>query len=61
MSSEKEKEVTVVRVTRKEFELSNGEVHMHPIELDDTPTLSEFKQYYHYWKKILSKDNIFED
>jgi len=43
MSSEKEKEVTVVRVTRKEFELSNGEVHLHPIELDDTPTLSEFK------------------
>jgi len=53
--------VTVVRVTRKEFELSNGDIYEHPIELDETPTLSEFKKYYHYWKKILSKDNIFED
>lgn len=61
MSSKKEKEVTVVRVTRKEFELSNGDIHQHPIELEVTPTLSEFKKYYHYWKNILSKDNIFED
>jgi len=61
ISKKEEKEVTVVRVTRKEFELSNGEIYEHPIELDETPTLSEFKKYYHYWKKILSKDNIFED
>jgi len=56
MASKKENEVTVVRVTRKEFELSNGDVFEHPIELDETPTLSEFKKYYHYWKNALSKD-----
>jgi hypothetical protein len=56
MVSKKENEVTVVRVTRKEYELSNGDVFEHPIELDETPTLSEFKKYYHYWKMRFSKD-----
>ena len=59
MAGKKEHEVTVVRVNRSEFELSNGEVFEHPIELDETPTLKEFKKYYHYWKDILSKDNVF--
>ena len=59
MTRKKEHEVTVVRVNRSEFELSNGEVFEHPIELDETPTLKEFKKYYHYWKDILSKDNVF--
>lgn len=63
MASKKEKEVTVVRVNRKEFELSDGEIYEHPLELDETPTLKEFKKYYHYWKHVLNNPDprILED
>lgn len=31
-------EVRVVRVTRTEFELSDGRVYQHVVELDEVPT-----------------------
>jgi predicted HAD superfamily phosphohydrolase len=33
----------VVRVTATEFELSDGRVYQHPVQLDDVPTPEEFQ------------------
>ena len=38
--------VKVVRVTREEFELSDGRVYQHPVELDDVPSPKEFQRIY---------------
>jgi len=46
MRSKKDKKMKVVRVTRTEFELDNGDVYPLPFELDETPTLKEFNEIY---------------
>ena len=48
--------VRVVRLTTKEFELSDGRVYSHPIELepDELPTREEFQEYYEHWFTLLS-------
>ncbi len=39
-----EKEYKVVRVTKTEFELSNGDIYPHAFELDDDITVEEFQK-----------------
>lgn len=39
-----EKEYKVVRVTKTEFELSNGNIYPHAFELDDDITVDEFQK-----------------
>jgi len=46
MRSKKDKKMKVVRVTRTEFELDNGDIYPLPFELDETPTLKEFNEIY---------------
>jgi hypothetical protein len=38
--------VKVVRVTAQEFELSDGRVYQHPVELDVVPSPQEFQRIY---------------
>ncbi len=42
----------VVRVTQTEFELDDGSIHPHAIELDDVPTTEEFQVYYDHWFSV---------
>jgi hypothetical protein len=51
----KGKKMKVVRVTRKEFELEDGQIFQHPVELDYTPYVSEFQKIYDEWYKILNE------
>lgn len=39
----------VVRVTKTEFELEDGRVYDHPIELEDIPSLEDFQAVYDEW------------
>lgn len=48
-----EDEVRVVRVTKTEFELSDGRIFPHVVELDEVPTVEEFQEYYDHWKRLL--------
>ena len=41
----------VVRVTKTEFELEDGRVYDHPVELDSVPTLQDFQSLYDEWAK----------
>ena len=41
----------VVRVTKTEFELEDGRVYDHPVELDSVPTLEDFQSVYDEWVK----------
>lgn len=47
----------VVRLTRTEFELSDGRVYQHVVELDEVPTLEEFQEFYDHWQKLLMLDD----
>jgi hypothetical protein len=55
MKSKKAKQMKVVRVTRKEFELDNGDIYPLPFELDYTPTLKEFNEIYANSKSLVEK------
>ena len=50
MSSKK-----VIRVTKTEFELEDGTVHPHAVELDEVPTPEEFQVYYDHWFSIFEE------
>jgi len=39
----------VVRVTKTEFELEDGRVYEHPVELDEAPSLEDFQAIYDEW------------
>lgn len=43
----------VVRVTRTEFELSDGQVFQHVVELDEVPTVEEFQEFYDRWRTLI--------
>jgi len=39
----------VVRVTENEFELEDGRIYDHPVELLIVPTIDEFQSIYNKW------------
>jgi len=43
------KPVRVVRVTKTEFELEDGRIYEHPVDLDEVPTIEEFQKIYDEW------------
>ena len=45
----KVKSMKVVRVTKTEFELEDGRVYDHPVELEDIPSLEDFQKVYDEW------------
>ncbi len=45
----------VVRITRMEFELSDGRVIPHVEELEIVPTIEEFQQYLDRSKNVIEK------
>jgi len=45
----KVKSMKVVRVTKTEFELEDGRVYDHPVELDGIPSLEDFQKVYDEW------------
>lgn len=47
----KVKSMKVVRVTKTEFELEDGRVYDHPVELEDVPSLEDFQSLYDEWVK----------
>jgi len=49
----KEKKPVVVRVTKTEFELDDGRVFPHPVELDKVPTVEEFQKTYDKSRKLV--------
>ena len=49
----KDNEVKVVRVTKTEFELSDGRIYPHPFEFAEAPTLQAFRQHYRLAKTLV--------
>ena len=48
----------VIRVTTDEFELDNGQIFPHAIELneDEVPTVEEFQETYDHWRNIIANE-----
>ncbi len=55
----KNKKLNVIRVTKSEFELDNGDIHPIPFELNDDITVEEFQNILDSSKHIIIK--ILED
>lgn len=55
-----EKKPMVVRVTKDEFELDDGRVFPHMVELEEAPTVEEFQKIYdkvrEQYKDIIDND-----
>lgn len=49
-----EKSNKVVRVTKTEVELSDGQVIPHIVELDEVPTVEQMQGYRDYWAGVLN-------
>lgn len=45
----------VVRVTKEEFELDDGRVFPHPVELDEVPSVEEFQKIYDKSRKLVQE------
>jgi hypothetical protein len=55
----KDKKPMVIRVTKTEFELDDGRVFPHPVELDEVPSVEEFQKIYDKSRKLVK--NMMED
>lgn len=51
----------ITRVTKTEFETSDGVIHQIPFELDEEPTLEEFQKMYDDWFRILQRKGLIEE
>lgn len=45
----------VIKVTETEFELEDGRIYEHPIELEEVPSVEEFQKIYDEWSDKLHK------
>jgi hypothetical protein len=50
-----EKKPMVVRVSKTEFELDDGRIFPHPVELDQVPTVEEFQKTYDKSRKLVKE------
>ena len=50
-----EKNPMVVRVTKTEFELDDGRIFPHPVELDPVPSVEEFQKTYDRSRKLVQE------
>lgn len=49
------KRMKVVRVTKTEFELEDGQVFQHPVQLDTVPSIKDFQIIYDEWFNTLNE------
>lgn len=45
----------VVRVTTTEFELDDGSIFPHAVELEEVPSPEEFQKFYDHWFSIFEE------
>lgn len=48
-------QLTVVRVNKEEYELSDGSIHTFMFELDESPSLEDFQKIYEKSKNNLKE------
>jgi hypothetical protein len=55
MEKQMKDELSVVRVNKEEYELSDGSIHSFMFELDESPVLEDFQKIYEKSKNDLTK------
>ena len=51
----------IIRLTKTEFELSDGTIHPILFNMEDLPSIEEFQKIYDNWAELFGKQNITED
>lgn len=55
MEKPMKEQLTVVRVNKEEYELSDGSIHSFMFELDESPSLEDFQKIYEKSKNNLKE------
>ena len=58
MNNDIYKQKMITRVTKTEFETSDGEIHQMPFELDVAPTVEEFQEIYDQWVRLFQRKDL---
>ncbi len=45
----------IIRVSKKDFELDDGSIHVLPFELDEVPSIKDFQTLYDNSKNIIEE------
>ena len=48
----------IIKVSKTEFETSDGSVYPIPFELDETPHLEDFQEQYNHWLDIFISEGF---
>lgn len=48
----------IVKVTKTEFETSDGNIYPIPFELDEVPTIEEFQRIYDEWFRLFQQKGL---
>lgn len=56
-----EKRPRIIRVTRTEFEMEDGTIYPHAIELDEVPSVEEFQEMYDHWLQIFQEQKLIKE
>lgn len=51
----------IKRVTKTEFETSDGEIFQIPFELDEVPTVEEFQEIHDQWFRLLQRKELIDE
>jgi len=51
----------ITRLTKTEFETSDGIVHDIPFELDEIPSIEEFQKIYDEWYRLFQQKGLIDD
>ena len=51
----------IVKVTKTEFETSDGQVHPMVFDLDEIPTVEEFQKRYDEWLNVFQEKELLKN
>jgi hypothetical protein len=52
---------TIVKVTKTEFETTDGTIYPIPFELDNLPTVEEFQKIYDEWFRLFQQKGLIKE
>jgi hypothetical protein len=51
----------ITKITKTEFETSDGVAHQIPFELDEVPTVEEFQEMYDEWYRLFQRKEMIDN
>jgi len=49
--------IKIIKINKKEFELEDGRIYQHLIQLEKPISIKQFQSIYDYWQQIIKEEN----